>query len=81
MGVFENQEDAMDTQTIDYRVTGMTCGHCERSVRDEVGQIPGVDEIRVSAQTGMLSVDATGALDDSAVLAAVEEAGYTAERV
>ena len=25
-----------------YQVTGMTCGHCEMSVREEVGEIPGM---------------------------------------
>jgi copper chaperone len=62
-----------------YQVTGMTCGHCERSVREEVGGVEGVALITVSAATGTLMV--TGdAVDDAAVLAAVREAGYTALR-
>lgn len=65
----------------EYRVTGMTCGHCEMSVREEVGEIAGVDEVRVSAQTGDLVVTASGEIDDEKVLAAVVEAGYTAVRV
>ena len=64
----------------EYQVTGMTCGHCEMSIREEVSQIPGVDEIQVSAQTGKLVVSSTSALDDAAVLAAVDEAGYSAVR-
>lgn len=71
----------MNTKATEYQVTGMTCGHCEMSVREEVSQIPGVDDIQVSAQTGSLVVSAAGDLDDDAVLAAVEEAGYTAVRV
>ena len=66
--------------TSEYHVTGMTCGHCEMSIREEVSQIPGVDEIQVSAQTGKLVVSSTSALDDAAVLAAVDEAGYSAVR-
>ena len=27
--------------TTEYQVTGMTCGHCEMSVREEVSEIPG----------------------------------------
>ena len=65
----------------DYQVTGMTCGHCEMSVREEVGEIPGVQDIQVSAQTGKLNVTAEGEIDDAKVLAAVEEAGYSAVRV
>ena len=63
-----------------YQVTGMTCGHCEMSVREEVGEIPGVQDIQVSAQTGRLVVSGSGEIDDAKVLAAVEEAGYTAVR-
>lgn len=65
----------------EYRVTGMTCGHCEMSVREEVGEIEGVTDVRVSAQTGELIVTAEGDLDDAKVIAAVEEAGYEAVRV
>lgn len=65
----------------DYQVTGMTCGHCEMSIREEVGEIPGIHGIQVSAQTGRLNVTAEAEIDDAKVLAAVEEAGYSAVRV
>ena len=65
----------------DYQVTGMTCGHCEMSIREEVSEIPGVQDIQVSAQTGKLNVTAEGEIDDAKVPAAVEEAGYSAVRV
>jgi len=66
--------------TSEYQVTGMTCGHCEMSVREEVGQIAGVEDIRVSATTGTLAVTGTDAIDDAQILAAVAEAGYSAVR-
>ncbi|MFB9309740.1 copper chaperone CopZ [Agromyces hippuratus] len=66
--------------TNEYQVTGMTCGHCEMSIREEVGQIPGVHDISVSAQTGRLAVTGSDTVDDAQVLAAVEEAGYSAVR-
>ena len=65
----------------EYQVTGMTCGHCEMSVREEVGQVAGVNSIDVSATTGRLVVTGETALDDAAVIAAVDEAGYAAVRV
>lgn len=65
--------------TNEYQVTGMTCGHCEMSVREEVEQVAGVEGVQVSAKTGRLVV--TGPADDAQVLAAVEEAGYSAARV
>ena len=64
--------------TSEYTVTGMTCGSCERHVREEVAQIVGVTGIEVSAATGKLSVTADSPIDNAAVLAAVEEAGYAA---
>lgn len=69
------------TTSNEYQVTGMTCGHCEMSVREEVGEIPGVTDIQVSAQTGRLVVTGSDDVDDASVLAAVEEAGYSAVRV
>lgn len=70
----------MSDTTTDYRVTGMTCAHCEMSVREEVEQIAGVEVVDVSAQTGMLRI-AAAEVDDAQVLAAVTEAGYTAVRI
>ncbi|MFD3801175.1 heavy-metal-associated domain-containing protein [Kocuria palustris] len=66
--------------TTEFTVTGMTCGHCEMSVREEVEEIPGVSVTEVSHQDGRLVVESDQPVDDAAVKAAVEEAGYSAER-
>ncbi len=66
--------------TTEYQVTGMTCGHCEGAIRREISEIDGVTGIEVSAQTGHLAVTAEQPVDDSTVIAAVDEAGYTAVR-
>ena len=66
--------------TSEYQVTGMSCGHCEGAIRSEVSEIDGVSGVEVSAQTGHLAVTAESAVDDAAVIAAVDEAGYTAVR-
>ncbi|WP_198359514.1 heavy-metal-associated domain-containing protein [Streptomyces fildesensis] len=65
------------TVTATYTVTGMTCGHCVSSVTDEVTKVPGVRSVDVDLATGQVTVGADGPLDDTAVAAAVEEAGYT----
>ena len=64
-----------------YQVTGMTCGHCEMSIREEVSQIVGIQVIDVSAKTGVLVVTGKDKLDDASILAAVDEAGYGAVRI
>lgn len=66
--------------TTEYQVTGMSCGHCETAIRGEVSEIPGVTDIDVSAATGRLAVTTDKPVEDAAVLAAVDEAGYTAVR-
>ena len=50
------------------------------SVREEVSEIPGVEDVQVSAQTGKLVVTGSTSVDDAQVLAAVAEAGYSAVR-
>lgn len=67
--------------TADYTVTGMTCENCERHIREEVERIPGVTGVAVSRASGSLSVTAEGSVDDDAVIAAVDEAGYAAAPV
>ena len=62
-------------ETVTYHVTGMTCGHCEKAVTEEVGAIPGVTEVKVDLPTGHVTVTGSG-LSDDAVRAAVDEAGY-----
>lgn len=66
--------------TTTYQVTGMSCAHCEGAITQEVSQIAGVENIEVSSATGILVVTRAGELDDAAVLAAVEAAGYTGVR-
>lgn len=63
-----------------YTVTGMTCGHCEMSVREEVEEIAGVTGVEVSAETGILEITSDEEIADADVLAAVTEAGFSAER-
>jgi copper chaperone CopZ len=70
----------MSQTTTTYAVTGMTCGHCEMSVTEEVTQVPGVAGVQVSASTGLLEVTSSAPVDDADVLAAVTEAGYSAQR-
>ena len=62
--------------TATYTVDGMTCGHCVNSVTEEVGQVPGVTDVEVELATGGLTVTSDSGVEDAAVRAAVEEAGY-----
>jgi copper chaperone len=63
------------TQTT-YAVTGMTCGHCAGSVREELGELPGVRRIDVDLGTGNVRVTSENALDPGRVEQAIRTAGY-----
>ena len=63
-----------------YSVTGMTCGHCVASVTEELSELAGVEAVDVVLESGpgpsAVTVTSTEPLDEDAVRAAVEEAGY-----
>ncbi|GAA0840367.1 heavy-metal-associated domain-containing protein [Streptosporangium amethystogenes subsp. fukuiense] len=60
---------------ITYTVTGMTCGHCVSSVKEEVGEVSGVTGVDVDLATGRVDVSGDSP-DDAAIRAAIKEAGY-----
>ena len=62
--------------TVTVSVTGMTCGHCVSSVREEAGSIPGVTAVDVDLASGKVTIDSERLVDDGAIKSAVEEAGY-----
>ena len=62
--------------TTEYTVTGMTCQHCVDAVTKEVGGIDGVTGVDVDLDSGRASVSSEQPVDDDAVRAAVNEAGY-----
>ncbi len=63
--------------TITWTVTGMTCGHCVKAVTEEISAIPGVSDVAVELESGLVTVTAETDPTADAVAAAVDEAGYT----
>ena len=64
----------METRSI--TVTGMSCDHCARAVRAEIGKLPGVAEIDVDVAVGRVRITGQSLPGDAALRDAVEEAGY-----
>lgn len=62
--------------TSTYAVQGMTCGHCVAAVSEEVGKLDGVTKVDVHLASGQVTVESASPLEDAAVVAAVDEAGY-----
>ena len=59
-----------------FRVTGMSCAACSARVEKAVSKVPGVTACSVSLLTNAMGVEGTA--EDSAIIAAVEAAGYGA---
>jgi copper chaperone len=61
-----------------YPVTGMTCEHCVRAVREELARLPGVAEVTVELVPGgksSVTVISAVPLPADAVSRALDEAG------
>lgn len=65
-------------ETVTYSVPGMSCGHCRAAITAEVTAVPGVDSVEVDLETKLVRISGEG-LEDVALRAAIDEAGYEAE--
>jgi copper chaperone len=63
------------TEHLTYSVPGVSCGHCRAAVTNEVAMVPGVASIDVDLDAKRVTV-AGEQLDDAAIRAAIDEAGY-----
>lgn len=63
--------------TIDLQVQGMTCGSCVRHVTQALTPVAGVDDVEVDLSTGLVQVK--GNADSTALIAALDDAGYPAQ--
>jgi copper chaperone CopZ len=66
-------------ETAVYSVPGVSCEHCRTAIVREVGAVTGVEVVEVDLETKVVSVLGPG-LDDTAILAAIDDAGYDAVR-
>lgn len=61
-----------------YQVTGLTCGHCAKSVTQALQALPQVDDVQVDlAAGGVSTVTVTGVVPPETVRRAIEATGYT----
>ena len=58
-----------------YSVPGMSCQHCVNAITAEVAPVPGVESVAIDLEAKTVTVIGTG-VDDAAVRAAIDEAGY-----
>jgi copper chaperone len=60
---------------LNYFVPGVSCGHCRAAITAEVAMVPGVASVDVDLAARRVTV-AGEQLDDAAIRAAIDEAGY-----
>jgi copper chaperone len=60
-----------------YTVPDVHCEHCVASIREEVSEVAGVEAVDVDLESKLVTVRGSE-LDDAALRAAIEEAGYDA---
>ena len=65
------------SDTIVYTVPAIHCAHCAMSIREEVSEVEGVEDVAVDLDTKVVTISGR-ALDDVALRAAIAEAGYEA---
>jgi copper chaperone CopZ len=64
-------------RTKQYDVPEISSGHCQAAISAEVGALPGVDRVEVDLEQKRVIVTGRD-LDDTAIRAAIYEAGYEA---
>jgi len=65
------------SETVTYTVPAIHCGHCAMSIREEVSEVDGVEDVAVDLDSKVVTVRGLE-LDDTALRAAIVEAGYEA---
>ena len=65
------------SESVTYEVPAIHCAHCAMSIREEVSEVEGVEVVEVDLGTKVVTVSGRD-LDDSALRAAIAEAGYEA---
>ncbi len=61
--------------TITYSVPGVSCAHCRHAITTEVSTVPGVASVEVDLEAKTVTVSGEP-LDEPAIVAAIDEAGY-----
>jgi copper chaperone CopZ len=65
------------SETVIYAVPAIHCAHCALAIREEVSEVEGVEDVAVDLGAKLVTVSGR-ALDDTALRAAIAEAGYEA---
>ena len=66
-------------QTAVYLTPGISTGHCQAAIIEELARVDGIDSFTVDLEARIVRVTAER-IDDADVIAAIDQAGYEAVR-
>lgn len=65
------------SESINLKISGMSCGHCQKSTHSALEAVAGVDSVEVNLEPGGAVI--TGSASADSLISAVVEAGFEAE--
>lgn len=71
----------MNIATTQFKVTGMTCGHCSSAIEGSVRTLAGVQDVQVELGAKTVTVRYDGQVTSAQLRDAVEDAGYSVDEV
>ena len=60
--------------TINLKVTGMTCGHCEKAVTQAIRSLDSAAEISINRDTNRVTIQTP--IEPASLIAAISDEGY-----
>lgn len=63
-------------KSLELKIEGMTCGHCERSVESAIREAGGIGKASRKNGSAVVSYD-ENAVDPASIRVAIEESGYS----
>jgi copper chaperone CopZ len=64
--------------TVTYSVPNISCGHCVRTIQNEVGELAGVQSVKASEQTKMVEIVFSDPATEERIKALLAEINYPA---
>ncbi|MEK4028448.1 copper chaperone CopZ [Pseudobacillus sp. FSL P4-0506] len=65
---------------ITLKVSGMSCGHCVKAIEGSVGELPGVESVKVALESGKVEVQYDlNKVDLDKIKETIDDQGYDVE--
>jgi copper chaperone CopZ len=65
--------------TLTVKAPNISCGHCVRTIQNEVGELPGVQTVQASEQSKLVTITYEQPASEQAIKELMSEIGYPAQ--